>query len=126
MKGVSLVFFVTAVLAVTLGMIWGIQMSASGDHQLSGAHAHLNLVGWVTMALFGIYYHLHPEANAAILAKIHYVVALAGLGVMVPGIVSAIQGKGEMLAKLGSMLTAVSMVIFLVTVILQARRSATT
>jgi hypothetical protein len=123
-KGVALFFFVTAVMAVTLSMIWGIQMSASGDHQLASAHAHLNLVGWVTMALFGIYYHLHPAANEALLAKIHYVVALAGLGTMVPGIVSAIQQQGDTLAKIGSVLTLGSMIIFLATVVMQARKPA--
>ena len=105
-------------------MIWGIQMSASGNHQLASAHAHLNLVGWATMALFGIYYHLHPEVNAAMLAKIHYVVALAGLGIMVPGIVSAIQQTGDILAKIGSMLTLLSMLIFLFTVVMTSRQPA--
>jgi len=120
-KGVSLYFFVTAVVAVTLGMIWGIQMSASGIHQLSGAHAHQNLVGWATMALFGIYYHLHPSANEAMLAKVHYGVVLSGVGVMVPGIVQAIQEAGEALAKAGSILTLLSMLIFLYTVVMTSK-----
>ncbi|MDU8929456.1 hypothetical protein RXV86_18870 [Alisedimentitalea sp. MJ-SS2] len=124
MKGVALYFFVTATVAVTLGMIWGIQMSASGDHALGGAHAHLNLVGWVTMALFGVYYHLTPAAAEAMLAKVHYVVALAGLVIMVPGIVQAIRETGETLAKVGSFLTLASMAIFLVTVLMNARRTA--
>ncbi|MDQ2090982.1 hypothetical protein [Marimonas arenosa] len=123
MKGVALYFFVTAVLAVTGGMIWGIQMSATGNHMLAGAHAHLNLVGWATMALFGIYYHLTPAASEAALAKIHYGVALAGLVIMVPGIVQAIRQTGETMAKIGSVLTLLSMVIFLVTVLIHARRT---
>lgn len=39
----------------------GIQMSASGDHTLGPAHAHLNLVGWATLGLFGVYDHLVPK-----------------------------------------------------------------
>lgn len=124
MKGVALAFFGTGVIAVTGGMIWGIIMAASGDHTLAGAHAHLNLVGWVTMALFGIYYHLNPHMASHVLARIHYPVALAGLVIMVPGIVQAIRETGETLVKIGSILTLASMLIFLVVVILGARRTA--
>ena len=92
MKGIAFAFFATATLAVTLGMGWGIQMSASGDHSLSAAHAHLNLVGWTTMALFGIYYAMTPQAARGTLPKVHYAIALAGLVAMVPGIVMAVTG----------------------------------
>ena len=116
MRNIAFVFFATATLAVTIGMGWGIQMSASGDHSLAGAHAHLNLVGWATMALFGVYYALTPTAAAGIMPKVHYGFALAGVVLLVPGIVMAITQQGETLAKAGSVLTALSMLIFLVTV----------
>ena len=118
MKGIAFAFMVTAVTCIVLGMLWGIQMSASGDHTLKSAHAHLNLVGWVTMGLFGLYYHVVPAAAARGLARIHYVVALAGVVLMVPGIVMAISEQGEILAILGSFLTLGSMVIFLITVVM--------
>jgi len=116
MKGISFAFFVTAVVAVTVGMAWGIQMSASGDHALGGAHAHLNLVGWASMGLFGLYYHAVPAAAETSLAKVHYIVALAGVVLMVPGIVMALTERGETLAVIGSLLTFASMLIFLYTV----------
>jgi len=124
MRGIAFLFFVTAALCVTLGMAWGIHMSASGDHTLAGAHAHLNLVGWVTMALFAIYYHLVPAAADTLLAKVHYAVALAGVVLLVPGIVQAIRLTGETLAKAGSALTLASMAIFLFTVARQGLRPA--
>ena len=43
-------FFLLAVISALGGMVWGIQMSASGDHSLSPAHGHLNLIGWVSLA----------------------------------------------------------------------------
>jgi hypothetical protein len=61
-RDIAFVFFLAAVLCVAGGMVWGIQMAASGDHAMVGAHAHLNLVGWATLALFGIYYRLTPQA----------------------------------------------------------------
>ena len=116
MTGVAYRFFLTGALAVVLGMAWGIHMSISQDHTMSPAHAHLNLVGWASMGLFGLYYHAVPRAAATRLAQIHYLVALAGLVVMVPGIALAISQQGEAFAALGSILTMTSMLIFAVTV----------
>lgn len=116
MRGIAFWFFFTATLYVTAGMIWGIAMAASGDHSLYPAHAHLNLVGWVTMALFGVYYHLVPKAGEHWLAKVHFAAATAGVLIMVPGIVIALQSDEETFAKIGSILTLVSMLIFVANV----------
>lgn len=113
MMRIATLFFATATLAVTGGMVWGIQMAATHDHTLSGAHAHLNLVGWATMALFGVYYALTPQAAEGVLPKLHYAVALGGLIALVPGIALAVTGGGEVLAIVGSFLTLGSMLVFL-------------
>jgi hypothetical protein len=117
MRDVAFIFFVAAVLCVLVGMGWGIQMAISQDHLMSGAHAHLNLVGWTTMALFGIYYRLTPQAAATWLARLHLVTAILGVLVMVPGIALAITSGEPALAAAGAMLTASSMAIFLFTVL---------
>jgi hypothetical protein len=106
-------FFFTGTIYVTVGMIWGIVMSASGDHSLAPAHAHLNLVGWVTMALFGVYYHLVPRAGEHWLARVHFATATAGVLTMVPGIVIVLQQSDDTLAKVSSVLTLASMLIFI-------------
>jgi cbb3-type cytochrome oxidase subunit 1 len=46
------------------GMIIGIIMAASGNHSVFPAHAHLNLLGWVSLFLIGIFYRLHPTIRA--------------------------------------------------------------
>lgn len=124
MKGISFYFMVLAVISVTLGMVWGIQMSATQNHTLSPAHAHLNLLGWVTMAIFAVYYHLVPAAAQGLLAKLHLLVAVLGLGMIVPGIVMALTQQGEALAKIGSILSLLSMVIFLAVVITSRGRAS--
>jgi cbb3-type cytochrome oxidase subunit 1 len=121
MRGISNLFMIVAVVAVTLGMIWGIEMSATQNHSMAPAHAHLNLIGWVTMALFAVYYHLVPAAGEKTLAKVHFGVATLGLVLIVPGIVMALNRSGEALAKAGSVLTLLSMLIFLWTVARNAR-----
>jgi hypothetical protein len=117
MRDVAFVFFLSAVLCVTVGMAWGIQMAISQDHLLSGAHAHLNLVGWTTMALFGLYYHLTPHAAATWLARLHAGTAITGVLVIVPGIALSITTGASTLAAVGALLTALSMAIFLFTVL---------
>ena len=66
MKNSSLCFQ-AAVLFVLFGMVWGIQMAISDDHSAFPAHAHNNLLGFVSLFLFGFYYYLHPtlEQNSA-------------------------------------------------------------
>ena len=124
MNGVARYFMILGVVSVIIGMIWGIQMSATQDHAMSPAHAHLNLLGWVTFSIFAFYYHAVPQAAASRIAQIHLAVAALGLGTIVPGIVMALSGQGEALAKLGSVLSLASMVIFAVVVLRPKRSSA--
>lgn len=48
--------FIVAALAALGGMGLGIFMGLAQDFTLAPAHAHLNLLGWVTMALYGLYH----------------------------------------------------------------------
>ena len=124
MNGISFTFLITAAVCALIGMAWGIQMSATGDHVMAPAHAHLNLLGWVSLAIFAFYYHLVPGAAAGTLAKVHLAVSVAGVVTIVPGIALAIQESGETLAKIGSVLTLLSMVIFVVVLVTSGRRVA--
>ena len=112
MKQIASYFYILAALSALCGMAWGIQMSASGDHILSPAHGHLNLLGFVAMAVFGTYYALCPAAAQSRIATVHLVLAVLSVVVLIPGIVFAITGQGEVLAKIGSILAIVSMLIF--------------
>lgn len=48
--------FIAAALAALAGMTLGMVMGLSQDFTLAPAHAHLNLLGWVTMAIYGLYH----------------------------------------------------------------------
>ena len=117
MRGLAFAFFATAAVCVTSGMALGIFMAASGDHSFSGTHAHLNLVGWVTLGLFGVYYHLTPQAARTALARVHFAVAALGVVILVPGIAIVTHGGTEVWSIVGSLLTLASMLIFLFTVL---------
>ncbi|MCR9109916.1 hypothetical protein [Marivita sp. XM-24bin2] len=117
MKNLSSYFFIGAALFALCGMVWGIQMSATHDHSLSPAHGHLNLLGFVGMAVFGTYYALAPNAAGSKLATVHFGLAILSVVVLVPGIALAITENGEALAKVGSILALLSMVLFTVVVV---------
>ncbi|MDW4498159.1 hypothetical protein R5H30_09225 [Sulfitobacter sp. D35] len=123
MKGLSLAFMLSGIVAVIVGMVWGLQMGASQDHTMAPAHAHLNLLGWVSLSIFAVYYHLVPRAEDSRLAKLHFALAVGGLILMVPGIAMANVGRGEGLAIAGSLVVFLSMLAFLV-VVLRTRETA--
>ena len=117
MNGLARFCWISAVVYVLIGMAFGIYMSVTQQHNLAGAHAHLNLIGWVTMALFGTFYHLRPAAGVSTFAKAQVGLMQIGVILMFPGIILAILGITEALAKAGSLFAIISMAMFLVIVI---------
>jgi hypothetical protein len=65
-------FLRIAVLYIIAGVGLGIYMGASGNHALFPLHAHLNLLGWVAMSLFGLFYRVIPAAAESTLGKVHF------------------------------------------------------
>ncbi len=84
MPRVSAAFFVTGGLFVLIGMIGGMWMGANEDFRLMPVHAHLNLVGWVTMALYGGFYALTAKTFSPRLAWTNYILSTLGVLVMIP------------------------------------------
>lgn len=113
MRDAAFAFLLAAALSASLGMAWGIQMGISGDHLMAPAHAHLNLVGFVTLSLFGLYHRLTPQVGAR-LAWAHAALAIPGAALMVGGMALLFSGGTEAVAIVGSLLTLGSMLLFLV------------
>src|ERR1043166_8184073 len=86
MPKVSNAFFAMGVFYVFCGMMWGMHMGSSEDFTMAPAHAHLNLLGWVTMALFGTYYTLAAGSYSMKLAWINFWVSAAGVLFMIPSL----------------------------------------
>ena len=116
MRRPASLFFTAAAIFALIGMVWGIQMSATHDHTLSPAHGHLNLIGFVIMSIFGVYYALTPAAVGRSV-MVHFALTVATVLVLVPGIAMAITGRGEGFAQIGSILAVLTMVWFLVVVL---------
>ena len=71
-----------AVLYLILGISLGIAMGASQNFTLRPVHAHVNLLGWTTMALAGLIYSVFPQAGASRLARVHFWLLNLALPVM--------------------------------------------
>jgi hypothetical protein len=61
----STLSFRAATIFAVAGISMGIAMAVMRDHAIMPAHAHLNLLGWVSLFLFGIYYRLTLASTAA-------------------------------------------------------------
>ena len=59
--------------------------------------------GWVSMAIYALFYRAFPGASAGLLPMLHFVIAVAALMVMIPGIALINLGHdiGELLAAIG-------------------------
>src|SRR3954454_23968449 len=106
--------FRAAVLMVIAGMIWGLVMGITQDHSTMPAHAHLNLLGWVSLFLFGIFYHLHPAIDRTRTAMVQVCVWIAATLVLSLGVALVHGGHeiGDPIAGLGSVVVFGDMVLF--------------
>ncbi len=106
-------FLKTAILAGVIGIALGLAMGMMHDFTLAPVHAHLNLVGWVSMFLFGLYYAVVPAADGR-LALWHFGVAAPGMALLTGGIAGSVLGYAVAvpIAVIGGLLTLASMVLF--------------
>jgi hypothetical protein len=114
MMKASALSFQAAVLFVIAGMIWGITMAISDDHSAMPAHAHLNLLGWVSLFLFGIYYKLHPSLEDAKSAMAQVWIWIIGTIVLAVGVALVHTGHavGDPIAAVGSFIVLLDMLLF--------------
>lgn len=99
------------IIAVSLGLVMGI----IHNFALSSVHAHLNLLGWVSMAIFGIIYSLYPTASETKLAKTHFWLHNIGLPVMQGGLFILVLTQNEaftIVTIVGSIMVVIGVFLF--------------
>ncbi len=110
-------FMLGGILFAIVGMILGMWMGSSGESTFGYApvHAHINLVGWATLFLCGLWYRATPAAAGTTLAEVHFWCAFVGAILLVLGIVGAVAPNAtlDLLVIPGSLLTFAAMLIFL-------------
>ena len=74
-------FLKIAVVYLFVGALLGLLMGVTQQFVLAPVHAHLLLLGWASLALAGVIYHLYPAAALTLLARIHFWLHNVGLPV---------------------------------------------
>jgi hypothetical protein len=115
---VTVLFRVSVVLGL-IGMGLGISMGIRQDFALVPAHAHLNLLGFVTLFLSALYYRTVPEAGASLVAKVQAATAIVGAIIFPIGIGCVVLGgreRFEPIVATGATIVFVGMALFAVIV----------
>jgi hypothetical protein len=123
---VSRGFLVIGPIYLAIGILIGAYMGATNDHALQPVHAHLNLLGFTLMMVFGLAYHLLPEAGGSGLARVHFWLHQAGTLVLMVMITLLFSGKiGETamapLAPIAELAVLVGVLIFALAMFRHAR-----
>jgi hypothetical protein len=117
MKRVDVYFLLLATILLISGAVLGITMGMREDFQLVPVHAHLNLAGWASLALFGLTYRAYPELAANSLARYHFLVSATGSVLLPIGIGLAVLRAQPGLAIVASMLWLLGVLMFLVQIV---------
>lgn len=118
--------FRLAIVFIITGMAMGIGMAASQDHSIMPAHAHLNLLGWVSLFLFGIYYERRPALDMSRLALIQVGLWSAGTVILTIAVAAIHLGypAADRVAAVASLIVLAAMLLFAYFVFRPATSSA--
>lgn len=122
MKPLVALFLGSGVLVLLAGLSLGMVMAIGDDASLMPVHAHLNLVGFVTLTLYGLFYQVFPAQGRW--PFVHYGLALAAALCLPLGMALIILGDapvGEPVSFLG-MVAMVGAALVFARAIVVARR----
>jgi len=124
MKRVDVYFLLLATVLLICGAVLGMVMGAREDFQLVPVHAHLNLAGWASLALFGLTYRAYPELAAGALARYHFVVSGCASVLLPIGIGFAVLRNSQGLVMFASTLWLIGVLMFLAQLVRLIRGSS--
>lgn len=107
-------WFLCAVSYFVVGISLGVYMGASQDHTLYPVHAHINLLGWVSMGLTGMLYRVFPAAGQSALAVWHFWLFQAGVPVLMAAVTGIYLGHKQLgpVAGIASVIVLISALLF--------------
>jgi hypothetical protein len=114
MNGIARGFFITAIAYGVLGMILGLTMAITHDHQQRPTHAHIMVIGWLSFFAFGFFYHQFGKAMSRSLSLVHFWLAQAAVIALVIGLWLIYSGRTqfEPIAAVSSITYALSFLVF--------------
>ena len=114
MPALSRFYFLTAICFLIAGILLGLKMAMTQDFSAVGAHAHINLLGWVTMSIFGTYHALNPSGASSMLAKLQACIYVLGVLVMAPALYLFLTGtqSAESVVAVASIVVFIGVLMF--------------
>ncbi|MGZ3254152.1 MAG: hypothetical protein ACXU7D_07590 [Burkholderiaceae bacterium] len=121
----GIIWIKLSVLYLLFGIAMGIAMGASEDFRLHAVHAHINLLGWATMALAGLIYTVFPATGNSKLAKAHFWLQNISLPVMMAALTLLLLGNPQVIPILASaeMVAAAGVIAFAVNIFLNLKKA---
>ena len=110
-------FLILAIVCLLVGISLGIYMGVREDFQLAPVHGHINLVGWVSLALFAVIYRVYPELSTSRLSRLHFWLAAPSAPMLPIGIYLAMLHQAPTLAIVASLGWLSGTLIFFVAVL---------
>src|SRR5271169_4718150 len=101
---VHVVFICLGLIFLVIGMAFGMWMGITNNEQFAAAHAHWNLVGFVTSAIYGLIYRAYPKLAESRLTWPQCIVHVVGVLIFAPGIILAITTQQMIGAIIGGIL----------------------
>jgi len=110
---VHVVFIGLGLIFLVVGMVFGVWMGITKDFQYVDAHAHWNLVGFVTSTLYGLIHRAYPKLAASKLTWPQCVVHVLGVLIFAPGIILVVTRRQEAGVIVGSLLIVAAALMFM-------------
>jgi hypothetical protein len=107
-----------AVAYMMIGVTTGLVMGLTHRFQYAPVHAHLNLLGWASLGLASLIYHLYPHAAKTWLARCHFWLHNLGLPVFMLGLFALLSGDAaaQPVVGIGATVTYLGVLSFVINV----------
>ncbi len=110
---VHVVFIGLGLIFLVIGMAFGMWMGMSNNLQFAAAHAHWNVVGFLTSSVYGLTHRAYPRLAESRLTWPQCIVHVAGVLIFAPGIILAITTRQEIGAIVGGLLIILAALMFM-------------
>jgi cbb3-type cytochrome oxidase subunit 1 len=102
-----------------IGTLLGFYMSIAHSYTLTPVHVHINLLGWTSLTLAGIIYHIFPESAGNKAAQTHFWLHNIGLPIMMIALAFVVLGYEQFITftAIGATITFSAVLIFVYNVL---------
>jgi hypothetical protein len=109
----DLILIGAGLVCLLAGQSLGAYMGAQQDFTLEPAHAHLNLVGGVTLVAYGLIHRAYPGLARSRLAGLQMAVAMLGAVTLPVGIALTILNINHVVVIAGALIVILGTLLFL-------------